>query len=86
MLKPLVSKFRSHLKVRLRDIALKRVPDLKPIVDASNAHMEEFRELTPISPSEPPVPAVNLRDSPPKLQLHRSSHGSARGSIYRQSR
>ena len=33
MLKPLVSKFRSDLSVRLRDIAVKQVPaKLKPIV------------------------------------------------------
>ena len=45
-------------------------------LDASNAHIEQFHELKPISPPEPPVPAVDLRDSPPKLQHHRPSHGS----------
>ena len=33
----------------------------------------KFQELTLISPPEPPVPAVDLRDSPPKLQLHNGS-------------
>ena len=45
-------------------------------LDASNVHIEKFQELKPIWPPEPPVPAANLRDSPPKLQLHRPSNGS----------
>ena len=45
-------------------------------LDAPNAHIEKFQELKPISPSEPPVSAVDLRDSLPKLQLYRPSNGS----------
>ena len=54
ILKLLVLKFHSDLSVRSRDIAEKQVPaKLKPIVDASNANIEKFQELKPISPPEP---------------------------------
>ena len=59
MLKLLVPKLSSDLSVRLRDIDEKQVPaKLKPIVDASNTHMEKFQELKAISPPELQVPMV----------------------------
>ena len=44
-------------------------------LDDSNAHIEKYQELKPISPPESQVPAVDLRDSPPKLQLYRHNNG-----------